>query len=145
MAEKVALYSSFSPKLPISTKKPSSSPVRYILCPKRTRVHHIRVHAQLGGGEGDVKQGEKKKFITKDQEPEEYWQTAGERKGENPMSTPIPYIIIFGMSTPFVILAVAFANGWIKTVSNRVSKYLSGLEERNRAARKETEPRMDDA
>jgi hypothetical protein len=43
-----------------------------------------------------------------------YWQTAGEGKGENPMMTPLPYIIIFGMSTPFVILAIAFANGWIK-------------------------------
>lgn len=43
-----------------------------------------------------------------------YWLTAGEREGENPMKTPLPYIIIFGMSTPFVILAIAFANGWIK-------------------------------
>ena len=43
-----------------------------------------------------------------------YWQTAGEREGENPMKTPLTYIIIFGMSTPFVILAIAFANGWIK-------------------------------
>jgi hypothetical protein len=43
-----------------------------------------------------------------------YWQTAGERKGENPMMTPLPYIIIFGMSIPFVILAIFFANGWIK-------------------------------
>lgn len=43
-----------------------------------------------------------------------YWQTAGEREGENPMKTPLPYIIIFGMSTPFVILAIGFANGWIK-------------------------------
>lgn len=44
-----------------------------------------------------------------------YWQTAGEREGENPMATPLPYILIFGMSTPFIILAIAFANGWIKT------------------------------
>ena len=43
-----------------------------------------------------------------------YWQTAGEREGENPMMTPLPYIIIFGMATPFVILAIAFANGWVK-------------------------------
>lgn len=43
-----------------------------------------------------------------------FWQTAGEREGENPMKTPLPYIIIFGMSTPFVILAIAFVNGWIK-------------------------------
>ncbi|KAL7142375.1 hypothetical protein ABFS83_08G119300 [Erythranthe nasuta] len=67
-----------------------------------------------GGGEGELKKEDKKKFITKDQEPEQYWQTAGEREGENPMSTPLPYIIIFGMSTPFIILAIAFANGWIK-------------------------------
>ncbi|XP_078178230.1 uncharacterized protein LOC144572508 [Carex rostrata] len=67
-----------------------------------------------GGGDGELKQGAKKKFITREEEPEQYWQTAGERKGENPMMTPLPYIIIFGMSTPFVILAIAFANGWIK-------------------------------
>lgn len=61
-----------------------------------------------------MKPKEKKKFITKEEEPEQYWQSAGEREGENPMKTPLPYIIIFGMSTPFVILAIAFANGWIK-------------------------------
>ncbi|XP_011625122.1 uncharacterized protein LOC105421015 [Amborella trichopoda] len=72
-----------------------------------------RVLAKLGGGDGDAKRLEKK-FITREEEPEQYWQTAGEREGENPMKTPLPYIIIFGMSTPFVILAIAFANGWIK-------------------------------
>ncbi|KAK1268306.1 hypothetical protein QJS04_geneDACA005295 [Acorus gramineus] len=80
------------------------------LWPKR---NHTKINAKLGGGEGDAKTG-KKKFITREQEPEQYWQTAGEREGENPMKTPLPYIIIFGMSTPFVILAIAFANGWIK-------------------------------
>ncbi|KAK1315861.1 hypothetical protein QJS10_CPA05g01056 [Acorus calamus] len=79
------------------------------LLPKR---NHTKIYAKLGG-EGDAKTT-KKKFITREQEPEEYWQTAGEREGENPMKTPLPYIIIFGMSTPFVILAIAFANGWIK-------------------------------
>ncbi|XP_057464587.1 uncharacterized protein LOC130754392 [Actinidia eriantha] len=114
MAAKVSLYSSLSAKLPLSTKVPFSSPVSYTLSSPRTRAHHFKVHANLGGGEGEAKQGGKKKFITRDEEPEQYWQTAGERKGENPMTTPIPYIIIFGMSTPFVILAIAFANGWIK-------------------------------
>ncbi|PQQ20745.1 uncharacterized protein Pyn_26341 [Prunus yedoensis var. nudiflora] len=60
------------------------------------------------------KKGGEEKIITREQEPEQYWQTAGEREGENPMMTPLPYIIIFGMSTPFVILAIAFANGWVK-------------------------------
>ncbi|KAM3261540.1 hypothetical protein ACQJBY_052298 [Aegilops geniculata] len=75
-----------------------------------------RISAQLGGGgggDGETKP-DGKKFITREQEPEQYWQTAGERKGENPMMTPLPYIVIFGFSTPFIILAIAFANGWIK-------------------------------
>ncbi|CAN6470630.1 unnamed protein product [Victoria cruziana] len=72
-----------------------------------------RVSAKLGGGEKNSKPAQKK-FITREEEPEQYWQSAGEREGENPMKTPLPYIIIFGMSTPFVILAIAFANGWIK-------------------------------
>ncbi|XP_052178901.1 uncharacterized protein LOC127792452 [Diospyros lotus] len=112
MAAKVALYSSLSGKLLLPTKGPSSFPASS--SPKPRRVHHFRIHAKLGGGEGEVKQGGKKKFITREEEPEQYWQTAGERAGENPMKTPLPYIIIFGMSTPFVILAIAFANGWIK-------------------------------
>ncbi|GJM95828.1 hypothetical protein PR202_ga12606 [Eleusine coracana subsp. coracana] len=79
----------------------------------RTVSKRAKISAKLGG-DGELKPQGKKKFITKEEEPEQYWQTAGERKGENPMMTPLPYIIIFGMSTPFVILAIAFANGWIK-------------------------------
>ncbi|KAH0468706.1 hypothetical protein IEQ34_001938 [Dendrobium chrysotoxum] len=71
-----------------------------------------RIYAKIDG-DGEIKRPEKK-FITREEEPDQYWQTAGEREGENPMKTPLPYIIIFGMSTPFVILAIAFANGWIK-------------------------------
>ncbi|KAJ4770765.1 transmembrane protein [Rhynchospora pubera] len=79
-----------------------------------TSLKRTKIYANIGGGDGELKQGGKKKFITREEEPEQYWQTAGERKGANPMMTPLPYIIIFGMSTPFVILAIAFANGWIK-------------------------------
>ncbi|KAL7102520.1 hypothetical protein ACP275_08G125100 [Erythranthe tilingii] len=93
-------------------------PLHYAAALSKTnkrRLHQFTISANLGGGgEGELKKEDKKKFITKDQEPEQYWQTAGEREGENPMSTPLPYIIIFGMSTPFIILAIAFANGWIK-------------------------------
>ncbi|KAI3769541.1 hypothetical protein L6452_00647 [Arctium lappa] len=83
------------------------------ICPPRTN-HHFKLLAKLGGEDGELNKDGKKKFITKEQEPEQYWQTAGEREGENPMKTPLPYIIIFGMSTPFVILAIGFLNGWIK-------------------------------
>ncbi|KAK2378319.1 hypothetical protein P8452_49810 [Trifolium repens] len=98
---------SFLPKSP-------SSLSHTIASPKKSTTLGLKVHAQLGGRDEETKTGDKKKFITREQEPEQYWQTAGEREGENPMKTPLPYIIIFGMSTPFVILAIAFANGWIK-------------------------------
>ncbi|XP_008229924.1 PREDICTED: uncharacterized protein LOC103329257 [Prunus mume] len=113
MAAKLALSS------PTTTFLASSSPALLYppsftsISPKR-RAHNFKIHAELGGGDGEIKKEGKKKFITREQEPEQYWQTAGEREGENPMMTPLPYIIIFGMSTPFVILAIAFANGWVK-------------------------------
>ncbi|KAF8409731.1 hypothetical protein HHK36_005810 [Tetracentron sinense] len=118
MAAKVALSSSLStiPSLPPNSSSLSPLSCTQFFSPKK-RVHHFKIHANLGGGDGDIKQGGKKKFITREEEPEQYWQTAGEREGENPMKTPLPYIIIFGMSTPFVILAIAFANGWIKCVA----------------------------
>ncbi|EOX93517.1 Uncharacterized protein TCM_002403 isoform 2 [Theobroma cacao] len=124
MAAKVALSSCLRTQIPVFPKS-SSSPSAFpcALGLQKTRVHQFKVHANLGGrsgfdllgeGEGELKPKGKKKFITREEEPEQYWQTAGEREGENPMMTPLPYIIIFGMSTPFVILAIAFANGWIK-------------------------------
>ncbi|GAV79191.1 hypothetical protein CFOL_v3_22656 [Cephalotus follicularis] len=115
MAAKVALSSSLSTHVPLLSKSSSISHLTYNLSSPQTRAHphHIKIHATLGGGDGELKP-KVKKFITREEEPQQYWQTAGEREGENPMKTPLPYIIIFGMSTPFVILAIAFANGWIK-------------------------------
>ncbi|VVA98330.1 unnamed protein product [Arabis nemorensis] len=114
MAAKIHISCSFSHRASDSRNSSSSSYSSLLafpqfLSPQSPKV--FKLHAKLGGGDGEVK---KKKFITKEEEPEQYWQSAGEREGENPMKTPLPYIIIFGMSTPFVILAVAFANGWIK-------------------------------
>ncbi|XP_004491622.1 uncharacterized protein [Cicer arietinum] len=102
----ISFQTSFLPK------SPSFSHI--ISSPKTIPLAPYGIRAQLGGRDEESKNGGKKKFITREQEPQQYWQTAGEREGENPMKTPLPYIIIFGMSTPFVILAIAFANGWIK-------------------------------
>ncbi|XVF71733.1 hypothetical protein PTKIN_Ptkin12aG0063300 [Pterospermum kingtungense] len=121
MAAKVALSSTRTTHIPVLPNSSSSSasasasafPCALSLTSQKPRLQKFKIHANLGG-EGEVKPKGKKKFITREEEPEQYWQTAGEREGENPMKTPLPYIIIFGMSTPFVILAIAFANGWIK-------------------------------
>ncbi|KAK9924341.1 hypothetical protein M0R45_032718 [Rubus argutus] len=113
MAAKLGLYSPTTTFLAPSSQSPLYPLSFTSISPKR-RANNFKVHADLGGGDAEPKKGGKKKFITREQEPEQYWQTAGEREGENPMMTPLPYIIIFGMSTPFVILAIGFANGWIK-------------------------------
>ncbi|KAJ8748595.1 hypothetical protein K2173_007585 [Erythroxylum novogranatense] len=113
MATSATLSSSLTAHISILPKSSLSPLTRYV-CKSKKRIHLFKIHANLGRGNGEVKPKGKRKFITKEEEPEQYWQTAGEREGENPMKTPIPYIIIFGMSTPFVILAIAFANGWIK-------------------------------
>uniref|UniRef100_A0A7N0RAB7 Uncharacterized protein n=1 Tax=Kalanchoe fedtschenkoi TaxID=63787 RepID=A0A7N0RAB7_KALFE len=119
MATPTSLLTSSStpPSSLLGTKIIHTTSPALLLPPKAAQLH-FKIQASLGGsGDGDAKKAAaaaKKKFITKEEEPQQYWQTAGEREGENPMKTPIPYIIIFGMSTPFIILAVAFANGWIK-------------------------------
>ncbi|KAL8205342.1 hypothetical protein R6Q57_008893 [Mikania cordata] len=102
---------SLATKLQIPPKTPLFRSIR----PSTTNpINRFKFQANLGGGDGEASKDGKKKFITKEEEPEQYWQTAGEREGENPMKTPLPYIIIFGMSTPFIILAIGFFNGWIK-------------------------------
>eukprot|EP00270_Netrium_digitus_P002829 TRINITY_DN131_c0_g1_i1.p1 TRINITY_DN131_c0_g1~~TRINITY_DN131_c0_g1_i1.p1 ORF type:complete len:130 (+),score=15.77 TRINITY_DN131_c0_g1_i1:120-509(+) len=78
----------------------------------------LAVRAQLNDGTGEnssVPDASKKKFITKEEEPAQYWQTAAEREGRGPMQTLLPYIAILGLLTPFLILGVAFALGWIQS------------------------------
>jgi hypothetical protein len=70
--------------------------------------------ALFGNKDSSDGKEEDKKFITKEQEPEQYWQTAAEKEGKNPMQSVLPYIAIVGLLTPFAILALAFANNWIK-------------------------------
>ncbi|XP_071700756.1 uncharacterized protein [Rutidosis leptorrhynchoides] len=117
MAAKIAISTCSSSTSSLATKfniPPKPSSYLSFCSPKTNTIHRFKLQAKLGGEDGKVSKDDKKKFITKEQEPEQYWQTAGEREGENPMKTPLPYIIIFGMSTPFIILAVGFLNGWIK-------------------------------
>ncbi|GLT27456.1 hypothetical protein SLA2020_024530 [Shorea laevis] len=116
MAAKMPLSSSLNTHVPVLPKLSSllSSAFPQTFRSPKKNTKQFKIHANIGGGDEEPKPKGKKKFITREEEPEQYWQSAGERAGENPMKTPLPYIIIFGMSTPFVILAIGFANGWIK-------------------------------
>ncbi|KAK9816461.1 hypothetical protein WJX72_000590 [[Myrmecia] bisecta] len=54
-----------------------------------------------------------KNTITRDDEPEEYWQTAAERKGENPIKDPLAIIGLLAILSPFLILGVAIGTGYV--------------------------------
>ena len=53
-----------------------------------------------------------------------YWQTSAEKEGKNPMQTLLPYIALLTLLSPFAILAVAFANNWIKLPNQWELDYL---------------------
>lgn len=84
----------------------------------RTRVQRrsSQTTALLNEGEGFGEEPtKKKKGIKRDDEPEQYWQSEAERAGKGPMQTLLPWLAILGILMPFLILGIAFANGFIKT------------------------------
>ncbi|OMO61816.1 hypothetical protein COLO4_33329 [Corchorus olitorius] len=74
MAAKVALSSSLSTHIPPVLPKSSSPPPSAFpsaLTSQKTRLHSFKIHAKSGEGEGELKPKGKKKFITKEEEPEQ--------------------------------------------------------------------------
>ncbi|BDA42331.1 hypothetical protein COCOBI_03-2180 [Coccomyxa sp. Obi] len=60
-----------------------------------------------------------KKTLTREEEPEQYWQTASEKKGENPLKDPLAIIGIVSIFLPFIILAIAIATGVVDVNAGR--------------------------
>eukprot|EP00894_Picocystis_sp_ML_P005534 jgi/Pico_ML_1/56051/g1647.t2 len=79
----------------------------------RTRPRTVQTRA-LGGGPED-ESSSKRKFITREEEPEEFWQSKDEREGKSPLQDPLALSILFGMAVPFVILGIGIATGYIET------------------------------
>lgn len=69
--------------------------------------------AALGGAKGP----EEEPKITRETEPDEFWQTPSEAKGENPAKDPLAIIGILGIFFPFILLGIAIATGYVD-VSN---------------------------
>ncbi|KAI8475845.1 MAG: hypothetical protein J3K34DRAFT_517018 [Monoraphidium minutum] len=59
--------------------------------------------------------GPDKKFLSRDEEPEEYWSSKGEREGKSVMSDPLAVIGVLAIFFPFLLLLVAIATGYIDT------------------------------
>lgn len=59
-----------------------------------------------GGGKEDDK-----KMLTREEEPEQFWQTKTEAKGENPIKDPLAIIGLVSILLPFIILGIAIATG----------------------------------
>ena len=55
----------------------------------------------------------KRRFITREEEPDQYWMSEGEREGRNPMADPLAIIGLVAILTPFIILGIAVAIGYL--------------------------------
>lgn len=63
-------------------------------------------------GENDTPPAQRK-FITREEEPTEYWISKGEKEGANPMKDPITIMGLVAIFTPFVILGIAIGVGYV--------------------------------
>ncbi|GLC42629.1 hypothetical protein PLESTB_001121300 [Pleodorina starrii] len=82
--------------------------------PSRSRCS-LRTRALLGpdGKPGTQGGSKKKQFISREEEPEQYWSSKGEAEGANPMKDPLAIIGILAIFFPFIFLAVAIGAGYI--------------------------------
>lgn len=74
---------------------------------RQQRRAGIVVKATMGGG------GDKTK-LTREEEPDEYWQSKGERDGANPLKDPLALIGIVSIFLPFIMTLVAIATGVVE-------------------------------
>jgi hypothetical protein len=51
--------------------------------------------------------------LSREEEPDEYWVSAGEKKGANPMKDPLALIGVGAIFFPFFLLLVAIATGLV--------------------------------
>lgn len=102
--------------------RPTCSPVAGIgrcarlgMASKRLSRGQTQVARVFGGPED---QGPKK-ALKREEEPEEYWTSAAERKGQNPFKDPLAQIGILSILFPFLLLGVFIALGVVDVSGGR--------------------------
>jgi hypothetical protein len=75
----------------------------------------------LGGADGPEEEQEIK--LTRETEPDEFWQTKSEAKGENPAKDPLAIIGVLGILLPFIILGIAIATGYVDVGNYRYGRH----------------------
>ncbi|KAK9845243.1 hypothetical protein WJX81_000968 [Elliptochloris bilobata] len=63
--------------------------------------------------------GDEKKPITREAEPEEFWQTKAEREGKSAWKDPLAIIGLLAIFFPFVVLGVAIGTGYVDINAGR--------------------------
>lgn len=58
---------------------------------------------------------DKKKFLSREEEPDEYWVSKSEKAGANPFKDPIALVGILAIFFPFIFLLIAIATGAVDT------------------------------
>mmetsp|Transcript_6569 Transcript_6569/g.22626 ORF Transcript_6569/g.22626 Transcript_6569/m.22626 type:complete len:124 (+) Transcript_6569:65-436(+) len=61
-----------------------------------------------------VRAEEPKGGLSRDSEPEEYWMDKNTKEGKSPWKDPMALIGVFGLLSPFLILGVAIASGYVE-------------------------------
>eukprot|EP00887_Chlorella_sp_A99_P007476 scaffold2.g7476.t1 len=72
--------------------------------------------ARVFGGPGPESN---RKTLKREEEPDEYWTSKGERAGSNPMKDPLAWIGLLAIFAPFIILAVAISFGLVDLSGGR--------------------------
>jgi len=54
-----------------------------------------------------------RRFLTREEEPEQYWKSKGEEAGSNPLKDPLALIGILAIFFPFILLLLAVATGYV--------------------------------
>jgi len=57
---------------------------------------------------------EPQKKLTRESEPEQYWQSEAEKEGKSPFEDPMAIAALSGLVIPFTILAIAIGSGYIE-------------------------------
>eukprot|EP01023_Acetabularia_acetabulum_P022816 TRINITY_DN223_c0_g1_i1.p2 TRINITY_DN223_c0_g1~~TRINITY_DN223_c0_g1_i1.p2 ORF type:complete len:113 (-),score=18.57 TRINITY_DN223_c0_g1_i1:233-571(-) len=90
-------------------RQPAKQPSKLIKSNKRLSTFKIRADAEP---EPEPEKKDKK-FITREEEPEEYWKSAAEKAGKSPLQDPLALIGILSIFFPFIFLLIAIGTGVI--------------------------------
>jgi hypothetical protein len=82
-----------------------------LTCCNSDSLFHNRRNATYHGYDVECVGPDDRKGLKREDEPEEYWSSERERKGESPFKDPVAIIGILAILFPFILLLILSAAG----------------------------------